>query len=106
MTDPLQSRAKRMKKGKALRQHSPREDHAELLGPLNRDAVAILAEGDASRVQQLVPERYKRMTVNAFAFLRGAASVMASDLAHQPKAGVPVLACGDCHLMNLRVRNA
>ena len=100
MTDPLQSRAKRMKKGKALRQHSPREDHAELHGPLNRDAVAILAEGDASRVQQLVPERYKRMTVNAFAFLRGAASVMASDLAHQPKAGVPVLACGDCHLMN------
>ena len=47
-----------------------------------------------------MPERYKRMTVNAFAFLRGAAAVMASDLAHQPNAGAPVQACGDCHLMN------
>jgi uncharacterized protein (DUF2252 family) len=40
------------------------------------------------------------MTANAFAFLRGAAAVMASDLAHQPTAGAPVQACGDCHLMN------
>lgn len=100
MTDPLPSRVERIKDGKALRQRSPREDHAELHGPLDRDAAAILAEGDASRVPELVPERYKRMTVNAFAFLRGAAAVMASDLAHQPKAGAPVQACGDCHLMN------
>lgn len=100
MTDPLPSRVERIKEGKALRRHSPREDHAELHGPRDRDAVAILAEGDASRVPELVPERYKRMTVNAFAFLRGAAAVMASDLAHQPKAGASVQACGDCHLMN------
>ena len=100
MSDPLPNRAKNNKKGKALRARVPREAHAELHGPLDRNAVAILAEGDASRVPELLPERYKRMTENAFAFLRGAAAVMASDLAQQPTAGAPVQACGDCHLMN------
>ena len=100
MSDPLPNRAKNNKKGKALRARVPREAHAELYGPLDRNAVAILAEGDASRVPELLPERYKRMTENAFAFLRGAAAVMASDLAQQPTAGAPVQACGDCHLMN------
>ena len=100
MIDPLPNRAKNNKKGKALRARVPREAHAEPHGPLDRNAVAILAEGDASRVPELLPERYKRMTENAFAFLRGAAVVMASDLAQQPTAGAPVQACGDCHLMN------
>ena len=49
---------------------------------------------------ELVPERYKRMLVSPFTFLRGAATVMAQDLAHAPRAGIPVQACGDCHLMN------
>jgi uncharacterized protein (DUF2252 family) len=105
MIDPLPSRAERIKKGKALRARTPREAHAEVHGPLDRDAVAIFAESDASRVPELVPERYKRMTENAFAFLRGAASVMASDLSHQPTAGAPVQACGDCHLMNFGAFN-
>jgi uncharacterized protein (DUF2252 family) len=61
---------------------------------------ALLAEGDKSRVPELVPERYKRMLVSPFTFLRGAATVMAQDLAHAPRAGVNVQACGDCHLMN------
>src|SRR5262249_58754765 len=47
-----------------------------------------------------VPVRYQRMLQSPFAFLRGAAAVMAEDLAHQPMAGVVVQACGDCHLMN------
>jgi uncharacterized protein (DUF2252 family) len=63
-------------------------------------AVAILAESDPDRVPELVPERYKRMMANPFAFLRGAAAVMAADLAHQPMAGVKVQAGGDSHLMN------
>jgi uncharacterized protein (DUF2252 family) len=45
------------------------------------------------------------MTESAFAFLRGAAAVMASDLARQPMAGIPVQACGDCHLMNFGAFN-
>src|SRR5207302_3601369 len=65
-----------------------------------RDAVAILAAGDRSRVPELIPVRYERMLASPFAFLRGAAAVMAEDLRHQPMAGIAVQACGDCHLMN------
>jgi uncharacterized protein (DUF2252 family) len=96
----MASRAERLQQGKALRARTPRELHADLHGPLDRNAVAILAEGDASRVPELLPERYRRMVANAFAFLRGAAAVMANDFARQPTAGAPVQACGDCHLMN------
>src|ERR1700735_5919734 len=92
--------AERFKQGKDLRHKTPREAHADLKGSMARSAVAILAESDPERVPELVPERYKRMMVNPFAFLRGAAAVMATDLAHQPLAGAPVQACGDCHLMN------
>jgi uncharacterized protein (DUF2252 family) len=100
MDDSLPTRSERFTIGKALRARTPREVHAELHGPHTRDAVAILAESDASRVPELLPKRYQRMTESAFAFLRGAAVVMAIDLARQPSAGVPVHACGDCHLMN------
>src|SRR5271166_5684685 len=95
MDDSLPTRTERFTIGKALRARNPREVHAELHGPHTRDAVAILAESDASRVPELLPKRYQRMTESAFAFLRGAAAVMASDLAGQPSAGVPVQACGD-----------
>jgi uncharacterized protein (DUF2252 family) len=94
------SRAERLKQGKDLRRKTPREAHAELKGSMARSAVAILAESDPERVPELVPERYKRMMLNPFAFLRGAAAVMATDLAGQPIAGLPVQAGGDSHLMN------
>src|SRR5499425_2109356 len=92
--------AERYDRGVGLRQKTPRKKHADLLGPTNRDAVAILAVADRTRVPELVPVRYERMLVSPFAFLRGAAAVMAEDLRHQPIAGIPVQACGDCHLMN------
>jgi uncharacterized protein (DUF2252 family) len=96
----LHSRTEFFKQGKALRLKTPREAHADLKGPMKRDAVAILAESDPDRVPELVPERYARMMQNPFAFLRGAAAVMATDLAGQPMAGIPVQAGGDSHLMN------
>src|SRR5262245_65469561 len=86
--------------GTRLRKKGPREGHADLHGPADRDAVAILAATDRTRVPELVPVRYERMLTSPFAFLRGAAAVMAEDLQHQPIAGIPVQACGDCHLMN------
>jgi len=106
MTDALKNRADRYERGRELRARTPREAHAELHGPRDRDAVAILAESDAERVQVLLPERYKRMTADPFGFLRGAAAVMAADLAHQPIAGAPAQACGDCHLMNFGAFNS
>ena len=105
MTKPLSSCSERLKQGKLLRARTPRELHADLHGPLDRDAVAILSESDKNRVPELLPERYRRMTENPFSFLRGAAAVMANDLAHQPIAGAPVQACGDCHLMNFGAFN-
>jgi uncharacterized protein (DUF2252 family) len=92
--------AERYEQGIRLRRNTAREKHADLLGPANRDAVGILAAGDRTRVPELVPVRYQRMLTSPFAFLRGAAAVMAQDLRHQPTVGIGVQACGDCHLMN------
>src|SRR5712675_2170966 len=100
MTLTSSSRTERFRQGKALRHKTPREAHADLRGSLSRNAVALLAESDRDRVPELVPERYARMSLNPFAFLRGAAAVMATDLAAQPMAGIPVQAGGDSHLMN------
>src|SRR5262249_41366183 len=90
----------RYAQGVALRKKVPLEKHADLLGSADRDPVAILAAGDRTRVPELVPVRYERMLFSPFAFLRGAAAVMAQDLQHQPLVGIPVQSCGDCHLMN------
>ena len=92
--------AERYEQGVSLRQRTPREKHADLLGQSDRDPVAILAASDRTRIPELIPVRYERMLSGPFAFLRGAAAVMAQDLRHQPSVGVAVQACGDCHLMN------
>ena len=97
---PWGRRAERYQHGKRLRKKVPRERHAELLGSAARDPVAILAAGDRNRVPKLIPVRYDRMLASPFAFLRGAAAVMAEDLKHQPIAGIAVQACGDGHLLN------
>ena len=92
--------AERYEQGVSLRQRTPREKHADLLGPSDRDPVAILAASDRTRIPELIPVRYERMLSGPFAFLRGAAAVMAQDLRHQPSVRIAVQACGDCHLMN------
>src|SRR3954451_3544975 len=97
---PLGTVTERYKQGTRLRKKTPRDAHADLRGPADRDAVAILAQTDRMRLPELVPVRYERMLVSPFTFLRGAAAVMAEDLRHQPSAGIAVQACGDCHLMN------
>src|ERR687888_2550616 len=96
---PLGTLSERYKQGTRLRKKTPRAEHAELRGSARRDAIAILAETDRTRLPELVPVRYERMLASPFAFLRGAAAVMAEDLRHQPMAGIAVQACGDCHLM-------
>lgn len=64
------------------------------------DPVALLEEQARSRVQDLVPVRYARMSVSPFTFYRGAAAVMASDLASSVHSGIIVQLCGDAHLSN------
>ncbi len=95
-----QSRSGRFDAGKKLRTRTSRESHADYTGASKRDPIAVLSEVDATRIPELLPIRYRRMAASPFAFLRGAAAVMARDLSSTPSAGIPVQACGDCHLMN------
>ena len=70
------------------------------LPPDRRDPIALLEEQAVERVPELVPIRYGRMSASPFAFYRGAAYVMASDLARTPRTGIRVQLCGDAHLAN------
>ena len=79
----------------------PRESHAVWEPrPDRRSPIALLEEQAAERVPELLPIRYGRMSASPFAFYRGAAYVMASDLAGTPRAGIRVQLCGDAHLAN------
>ena len=87
--------------GKLLRDKLPLEQHGEWTEFKGRTSpIDILRKSDAGRVKELVPIRYGRMLQSPFAFYRGAAGVMASDLSRTPHTGLTVQACGDCHLMN------
>ncbi len=83
----------------------PRSAHGEW-APRARDPLAILAAQDETRVQELVPIRYGRMLASPFAFYRGAAAVMADDLAAGPATGLKAQLCGDAHLSNFGVFSA
>lgn len=65
-----------------------------------RDPVEIIEKTNEGRLQELVPIRHSRMSISPFTFYRGAAAVMAADLAAQPNSGVIVQCCGDCHVLN------
>jgi uncharacterized protein (DUF2252 family) len=91
----------RLVAGKALRAKLPRAAHAKYKPAADRpDPVAIVEKQNESRVQKLVPVRYARMLASPFAFLRGSAAVMASDLSATPVSGLAVVACGDMHVAN------
>ncbi len=93
--------AERLKAGRALRKKVPRKDHASWTAPANRpDPIKLLIESDTGRIPSLLPIRYGRMRQSSFAFLRGAAALMAFDLAQTPTTRLRVQACGDCHIMN------
>jgi len=87
--------------GHARRAAISRSAHGEFIVPRNRlDPIAILKAQNADRIAALVPLRTGRMAVDPFAFLRGAAAVMAADLATTPDTGLRTQLCGDAHLMN------
>jgi uncharacterized protein (DUF2252 family) len=95
------TREQRISRGKAARAEVPRASHAEFVaGPDRAEPLALLMAEDATRVPELLPIRYARMASSAFAFFRGAALPMASDLATTPRSGLNVQLCGDAHLSN------
>jgi len=101
---PHLSVAERVARGKAARAEVPRASHAVLApSPTRADPVDLLERQGKSRVPELVPIRYGRMLVSPFTFYRGAAMIMANDLAGTPRSGLTVQCCGDAHLSNFGV---
>jgi uncharacterized protein (DUF2252 family) len=93
--------AERVARGKAARAEVPRSVHGEWEpDSTRRDPVDLLEEQAQSRVPELVPIRYGRMLTSPFAFYRGGAYLMASDLAGTPRTGLHTQLCGDAHLSN------
>jgi uncharacterized protein (DUF2252 family) len=101
---PHLSVAERVARGKAARAEVPRSSHAAFEpAPHRTDPVKVLERQARTRVPELVPIRYGRMLVSAFTFYRGAAMIMAGDLAATPRSGLTVQCCGDAHLSNFGV---
>ncbi len=87
--------------GRAARERVSRRSHGEWSPATDRrDPVEFIEEQATTRVPELVPLRHGRMATSAFAFYRGAALVMAADLASMPHSGLTVQLCGDAHLSN------
>ena len=98
------SPGERAERGRAARKATPRRAHGEWEpAPDRADPVAILEEQALTRLSDLVPIRYARMLVSPFAFFRGAAAIMAADLAPTPDSGLVTQLCGDAHLSNFGI---
>jgi len=93
--------AERKDLGRALRVATPREAHAGWEAPDDRtDPIDIILASGVGRREDLLPIRHGRMLATPFTFYRGAAAIMAADLATTARTGYTVQACGDCHLLN------
>jgi uncharacterized protein (DUF2252 family) len=90
----------RMRRGREARKQAPRSSHAQILSGQRQDPIEIIEHQARTRVPALVPIRHARMAASPFAFFRGAAAVMAADLATTPTSGLTVQVCGDAHASN------
>jgi len=94
----------RLNLGMTARDRTPRSSHAGWSpAPDRPDPVSLLEEQDRTRERDLVPVRHGRMMASPFSFYRGAARIMAADLAGTPVAGLGAQLCGDAHLSNFGV---
>ena len=90
--------------GRAARKAAPRASQAEYTpAAKRRDPIDVIEAQSATRVPELVPIRYGRMTESPFRFYRGAAAIMAMDLADTPRSGITAQLCGDAHMLNFRL---
>ena len=100
----LTTRDERYAAGKARRSEAPRSSHAEWAPDSERpDPISLLEEANKTRLQNLVPIRFGRMSMSAFTFYRGTADIMAYDLAKTPVSGIQAQLCGDAHISNFGV---
>ncbi len=98
---PARPRAERYELGRSLRERAHRSDMAHWTPPHDRvDPVRQIADAHTGRVPSLIPVRVGRMIASPYAFLRGAANIMADDFAALPATGITPVICGDAHLGN------
>jgi uncharacterized protein (DUF2252 family) len=96
--------AERVERGRAVRNGVPLAAHAELSTmSARKDPITVLEEQSVDRLPELVPVRYSRMSESPFRFYRGAAVLMAADLASCPTTPLRAQLCGDAHLLNFRL---
>ncbi|MEW2166881.1 DUF2252 domain-containing protein [Streptomyces sp. NPDC007084] len=101
---PRRTPKERAALGKAARAAVPRSCHADYSPSAKRpDPVDVVEAQSVNRLSELVPIRYGRMTESPFRFYRGAAALMAGDLADTPRTGIRAQLCGDAHLLNFRL---
>ena len=101
---PTRETVKGRAEGRRRRAELPRKDLATLGDRhLDFDPIATLVEQGRGRVESLLPLRAERMAVDEFSFLRGAAAIMAYDLAMTPSTQIDVQLCGDAHISNFGV---
>lgn len=93
----------RVEVGKQARQRASRTSLGEYSTGDRPDPVQVLSDQEVGRVEALLPLRHQRMAENEFAFLRGAAALMARDLGSRPSTGLHAQLCGDAHLANLGI---
>jgi uncharacterized protein (DUF2252 family) len=88
----------------SARRDPRRRSHGAWEPPAGRpDPVDVVEQESATRVPELVPIRYGRMLVSPFTFFRGAAGIMAADLAGSPATGIKAQLCCDAHLSNFGI---
>jgi uncharacterized protein (DUF2252 family) len=87
--------------GRSRRSHAHRVGQAQLVLPPNREILPLLLEANRGRIPELMPIKWGRMSESPFVFFRGAAPLMARDLATTPVTGLVVQLCGDAHVRNL-----
>src|SRR5215471_2674171 len=100
--EQLSTRDERRQAGRALRNKLRRSAHAQFDPQARKfDAVALMNAAHKDRLANLMPLKNARMAENAFSFFRGAAPLMAADLAAMPRTEILVQICGDAHVQNL-----
>lgn len=88
-------------RGRAARERVPvsaRDRAAE--SPDRPSVLEFVEASNRGRIERLIPLRIGRMTASPFTFFRGAAGLMAADLAAGPDSGLPAQICGDAHAAN------
>lgn len=97
---PAPSRDLSVAAGLSARDRVPLALHANAMPSPTRNPLALMREQEATRVAELIPVRHERMLASPFSFYRGAAMVMAEDLAAHEHSGLITQLCGDAHLAN------